>query len=122
MWTPIELRIDAAGGGEEATLFLVPAAQGAGGTYDPSSTSVYTPPTPTQTTVKGILEVIPTSGREQSLKARFMFHTKVKIDGMTAGDLQVEVADLGRLTAVNVRERRFMGAIDGYSMDLHRGA
>ena len=114
MLSPIQMRVQAAGGGVEAKLKVAPSTAG----Y--TSSAVYTPPTPLELTRKGIFEKTPKEGMVTTTTAKFMFAETTLIEGLDSmvGTCLVE----GVLwTIAKIRARYYFGKLNGYSMDLVKG-
>lgn len=112
----MEIRVMADGGGDTAVFSLkVPPPA-----YDPGSATPFVPAAPAQVTVKGVFEKLPEVGTVTLVKAKFMFACSAEIPGMEAEDAKVLIHGITYL-AKQVRLRRYMGRIDGYSMDLEVG-
>lgn len=118
MLSPMQMRIQAAGGGEEAKI-LTNASVGKSN-YDPRAPGVYTPAADGSMDVRGIYERIPQVGTTTSLIANFMFHTTAVIAAIESDDTKVRIRGIDFLAKM-VRRRVYLGEVDGYSMELHRG-
>lgn len=116
--SPIAIRLKADGGTQAQFTFRADVNKS---NYDPRDPGVYTPPAPpTPLDILGVYEKAPQEGLETTLIGKFMFPTDTPIAALDSYACEVLVNSVKHL-AVNVRRRWYRGALDGYSMDLHKG-
>lgn len=119
MLTPMQIRMAAAGGGEDIVLLLDP--NGGESNYTPGQIAPYEPAARTPDARKAIFEKAPETGPVTRTEGKVMFYSPTLIPLLLSRSARVRIVRLDiDFLAVNVRTRFYCGVMDGYSMDLEK--